>query len=341
MLNMDVEKRLEILKKNNPEIITEKEMTDLLNEKKNPSAYIGYAPTGKIHIGYFVTALKIKDFMDAGFKFTFMTADLHAHLDDLKTPWELLNARSEYYQEAMKAMLTSIGADIKKIKFVKGSDFEYDKKYVEETFRLVSTTTLARARRAAAEIVRFGDEPRLGGFLYPIMQSLDVSALKADVAYGGVDQRGAYMLAREILPELGYRKPVCLLTPLMPGLTGGKMSASIPASKIDIIDSSKDLQAKMNKAFCPAKQSENNGVLAYTRGIVFQLKDNMVIKRPEKFGGNISYDDYKKLEKDFVMGKIHPMDLKTALAKEVDELLEPVRKHFKSKEKLIKTAYPE
>ena len=338
---MDLEKRIQILKRNDPEIVTENEMLDLLNGKKSPSAYIGYAPTGKVHIGYFVPVLKMKDFIDAGFKFTFMAADIHAHLDDLKTPWELLGARTKYYQEAVTSMLKAVGADISKIKFVKGSDFEYDKKYVEDLLRLASRTTLARSKRAAAEVVRFGDEPKLGGFIYPLMQCRDIVSLDADVAFGGVDQRGTYMLAREILPELGYKKPIVLLTPLIPGLTGGKMSASVPASKIDINDSVEDVKSKMNKAFCPEKKVEENGVLAYTKCIIFQLKKQITIDRPTKFGGKVTYEKYEDLEKDFKEGKIHPMDLKATLAKEVNELLDAVRKHFKGKEKLISEAYPE
>ncbi|MBR9682258.1 MAG: tyrosine--tRNA ligase [Candidatus Aenigmarchaeota archaeon] len=336
---MDVEKKMEILRRNDPEIVTEKEMREVLT-KKNPSAYIGYAPTGKIHIGYFVPVLKMKDFLDAGFKFTFMAADIHAHLDDMKSPWELLDARSEYYSECIKAMLKAIGAKTNKIKFVKGSDFEYDDKYVEGVLRLVAKTTLARAKRAAAEVVRFGEEPKMGGFVYPLMQAMDVPALKADVAFGGVDQRGTYMLARDMLPTIGYKKPVCLFTPLIPGLTGGKMSASIPSSKIDILDTPEVLKSKMNKAFCPAKEVENNGVLAFAKGIIFQLNNSVTIERPAKFGGNTTYDSYEKLEKDFVKGKIHPMDLKLTLANEVGKLLEPVRKHFKGKQKLLDQAYP-
>ena len=337
---MDIEKKMALLKRNDPEIVTEKEMRELLQTKKNPSAYIGYAPTGKIHIGYFVPVLKMKDFLDAGFKFTFMAADLHAHLDDMKSPWNLLDARSKYYSECIRAMLKAIGAKTSKIKFVKGSDFQYDDKYVEGVLRLAATTTLARSKRAAAEVVRFGEEPKLGGFVYPLMQAVDVPALKVDVAFGGVDQRGTYMLARDALPTIGYDKPVCLFTPLVPGLTGGKMSASIPASKIDVLDTIDVVKSKMNKAFCPAKQVENNGVLAYTKGIIFQLRDSVTIERPAKFGGKTKYDSYEKLEKDFVKGKIHPMDLKAALAKEVDKLMDPVRKYFKGKQKLLNQAYP-
>ena len=241
---MAADNKLELIKTGVQEVVTDRELKDVL-KKKSPTAYIGYAPTGKMHIGYFVPVMKMKDFIDAGFKVTFLTADLHAHLDDLKTPWELLDARSKYYEESIKAMLKAVGSDPKKVNFVKGSSFQYDKDYIRDVLRMAAVTTLSRSKRAAAEVVRFGKEPKVGGFIYPLMQAEDVNALKADVAFGGIDQRGPYMLARDILPMIGHNKPACVFTPLLPGLTGEKMSASVPHSKIDILDSDKDVANKI------------------------------------------------------------------------------------------------
>ena len=47
------------------------------------------------------------------------------------------------------------------------------------------------------------------------------------------------------------------------------------------------------------------------------------------------------MEKDFAAKKLHPMDLKQAVAEEINKLLEPIRKKTKGKEELIKKAYPE
>jgi tyrosyl-tRNA synthetase len=51
-------------------------------------------------------------------------ADLHAYLDNMKAPWELLALRSEYYEQVIKAMLQSIGVPLEKLKFVKGTDYQ-------------------------------------------------------------------------------------------------------------------------------------------------------------------------------------------------------------------------
>jgi tyrosyl-tRNA synthetase len=310
-----------------------------LSKKKKPTAYIGFAPTGKLHLGYYIPVMKMKDFIDAGFEVTFLLADLHAHLDDLKSPWELLDARSTYYEEGIKALLKSVGGDPKKVRFVKGSSFEKKERYAEDMLRLAAMVTLSRARRAAAEVVRFGEEPKLGGFIYPIMQALDVAHLKADVAFGGIDQRGNYMLARDFLPEIGYAKPVCVFTPLMPGLAGaGKMSASVPQSKIDILDSEKDVEQKILNAFCPP-EVKDNGLLALFKHVIFRLRTKVTVERDAKYGGNAIFKNYEEMEKAYTGGKLHPMDLKKAAAKEINSLLDAVRKEFKNSD-IVKKAYP-
>ena len=64
-----------------------------------------------------------------------------------------------------------------------------------------------------------------------------------------------------------------------------------------------------------------------------------VIDRPEKFGGKLEFSTYEEIEKVFVKKELHPLDLKIALAKEVNNLL----KVFKDKklEKISKDGYGE
>lgn len=55
---------------------------------------------------------------------TILFADLHAYLDNMKAPWELLELRVKYYEQVIKAMLESIGVPLEKLKFVKGTDYQ-------------------------------------------------------------------------------------------------------------------------------------------------------------------------------------------------------------------------
>lgn len=341
---MDANQRLALIKRNTQEIVTEEELVKLLKKKKSPAVYLGTAITGKPHIGYFMWVLKLADFLKAGFKVKLLLADIHGALDNC--PWDLLDKRYEYYSIVIPAMFESVGVDIKNFEIVKGSDFQMSKKYIFDVLKMSTFASVHDCHKAASEVVKQSENPKLSGLIYPIMQSLDEQYLKVDIQYGGLDQRKILMFAREYLPKVGYNMRVEIMTPLIPGLTAsGKMSSSDKASKIDLIDSEKDVKDKINSAFCPEGIVENNGVLAFCRYVIFTIKqdknEEFLIERPEKWGGNLIYKTYEDLEKDFAAKKLHPTDLKQALAKEINTLLEPIRKKVEGKEDLIRKAYPE
>ena len=338
---MELKKRLELIKRNTIEIIKEEELNELLKIKKQPAVYLGTATTGKPHIGYFLWVLKLADFLKAGFKVKLLLADIHGALDN--TPWNILDYRYKYYSKIIPLMFKAIGTNISKFEIVKGSDFQLKKDYILDILKMSSYTSVSDAKRAASEVVKQSDNPKISGLIYPIMQALDEEYLKVDMQYGGIDQRKILMFARENLPKVGYKPRIEFMTPLIPGLTGSKMSASEESSKIDILDDQETVERKVNAAFCPEGEIENNGVLAFFKYVIFTLNNDqgkiLLIERPSKFGGNAKYKEYLDLEKDFKNKKIHPLDLKKTLAREINMLLEPIRKEFKDLD-LIKKAYP-
>jgi tyrosyl-tRNA synthetase len=341
---MNTDERVDLVSRHTQEVVKDEELRELF-EQGDPSAYIGYAPTGEMHIGHFTTMRKLADFLRAGVEVTVLIADLHAHLDDNKSPFDLLDARSAYYETAIEGMIESAGADPEDVEFVRGTDFQLDEEYTLEMYRMAAETTIARTQRAASEVVRESESPNLGGLIYPLMQTLDVKALDADIAYGGVDQRGIYMLSREVLPDHGGESPVCVFAPLLSGLSGGKMSASDAASKVNLTDSAEDVEEKIGQAYCPAGEVEDNGVLEYLDYLVFPIlaidDEPFVVERPEEYGGNLTYESYDEVEEDFVSGELHPADLKPAVATAISEVIDPVRTRLTDDPDLLAEAYPE
>jgi len=339
---MDLNQRFELVKRNTQEIVTEEELKKLLEEKEQPSVYIGTAITGRPHIAYFLWVLKLADFLKAGFKVKLLLADLHGALD--QTPWDLLEKRYVYYSLVVHKMFEAIGADITNFEIVKGSDFQKNADYFFDVLKMSTYATVHDAKRAGSEVVKQADNPKLAGLIYPIMQALDEEYLGVDIQYGGVDQRKILMFAREYLPKVGYNSRIEVMTPMIPGLIGEKMSASKEESKIDLLDDPKLVKSKLKKAFCPEGELENNGVLAFLKHILFLIKEDknetFIVKRPEKFGGDVEYKEYASLEKDYLDKKLHPADLKNALADEINKLLEPMQKDFDKINKVALEAYP-
>lgn len=335
--------KFELVKRNTQEIIGEEELKKLLKGKKKPVVYWGTAPTGRPHVGYFLPALKIADLLKVGFHVKILLADLHAALDN--TPWNLVEHRYDYYKAIIPLMIQAMGVDIKELEFVKGSEMQLKPEYVYDVFKMSSLVSVRDSRKAAAEVVKNieGDQAKLAGLIYPLMQAVDEQYLGVDAQLGGVDQRKIMVLARENLPKIGFNARIEIMNPMIPGLIGKKMSASDEKSKVDLLDDEKTINEKLKNAEMVAGDS-NNGVMAFLRYVIMVLKEDhnekFIIERPEKFGGNLEYLNYEKIEKDFVDKKLHPLDLKNAVAKEIFRLVEPIQKNRKNLDKLAKLAYP-
>ena len=341
---MTPEEKFELITKDLQEVVGKEELKELL-KKRDLKLYWGTAPTGRPHVGYLVPMLKIGEFLKAGCYVKVLLADLHAYLDNMKTSFELLEHRTKYYEELIRILLQSLGIDITKLEFIKGSEFQLTKEYTLDMYRMAVTASVAECKKAGAEVVKQTDNPKLGGLIYPIMQALDEQYLNVDAQFGGLDQRKIFMFAREFLPKIGYKARIELMNPMAPGLTGGKMSSSEEHSKIDLLDTPELVRKKLSKAYCPEGVLDDNGVMAWARLIIFKIKqmqnEPFIVERPEKWGGNLTYHSYEKLEQDFVSKQLHPQDLKIAMAKEINKILEPVRNYMADKQDLIKKAYPD
>ena len=146
------------------------------------------------------------------------------------------------------------------------------------------------------------------------------------------------------------------------------MSSSEQDSKIDLLEPASSVEKKVKKgqsflslslsnlnlflfifpAFCEEGTVENNGVLSFVKFVLFPLFSlknisTFVIKRPAKFGGDITFSSYEEVEKSFVEKTLFPLDLKAGVTDALNSLLEPIRQKFTSKElvELTKKAYPE
>ncbi len=340
----EIQAKLDLITGDLAETIGVEDLAPILAER-SVKIYWGTAPTGRPHLGYFVPMMKIADFLEAGCEVTVLLADIHAYLDNMKSSWELLEYRVQYYEFIIKEILNLVGVPIEKLKFIKGSTYQLNKDYQLDLLKISAMASLRDVQKAGAEVVKQVESPLMSSMLYPILQALDEQYLEADAQFGGVDQRKIFMFAREYLPKIGYKKRVHLLNTLIPGLgKSGKMSSSEPNSKIDLDDSDETIKEKINKAFALDGEVEGNGLLAILKFILFRKfkSDNrtFVVEREEKWGGNVEYSNYKDIEEDYKMQKLVAADLKPAVARELISLITPLRSKIEGMADLIAKAYP-
>lgn len=317
-----MEEKFDLVARGTTEIITEAELRELL-KKERPTAYCGYEPSGKIHFGHALTVQKLVDLQAAGARVIVLLADLHAYLNDKGTLEEIRRV-AEYNRHCFIAL----GLDPKRTEFLLGSDFQLKPEFSLDVLRMAVDTTLLRARRSMAEIARHLEDPDVAQVLYPLMQAVDMAHLDVDVAVGGIDQRKVHMVAREKLPALGYRKPVCVHIPLLHGLDGAAKMSSSKGNFIAIDDEPATIEEKVKKAFCPPKIVKDNPIIEYAEHVVLPALGRFRVSREAKHGGPLVIESAAELRKLYAAGKLHPTDLKAAVGAALVQVLEPVRRYF-------------
>ncbi|MEM2539055.1 MAG: tyrosine--tRNA ligase [Candidatus Bathyarchaeia archaeon] len=354
---MDVEERLNLIIRNAEEIVTVDELRSLLETVSRPKAYWGFECSGLMHIGMgLICGSKIKDIARAGFDFTIFLADWHSWINNkLGGVMENIRLCGEYFKQCFEALgVTSAGS----VRFVWASDIAGDIEYWEKVIRIAKSSSLLRVKRALTIMGRELDmaDIETAWIFYPCMQAADIFHLELDMACGGIDQRKAHMLARDVAEKTGWRKPICLHTPLLSGLQppaagfpegrfdedaklsekiGMKMSKSKPESCIFVHDHPDEIKAKIRAAYCPPKQEERNPILEHAKYIVFPELGYIEIPRPAKYGGPVTFERYGDLRDAYLRGEIHPLDLKNGVAEALVKILEPVREYFRRKPRLL------
>ncbi|KAJ1331291.1 tyrosyl-tRNA synthetase [Microdochium nivale] len=347
---MTPEESLALIKANLAEVLNAEIIDDVvLNQKRPLKVYWGTATTGKPHCGYFVPIMKIAEFLAAGCSVKILLADLHAYLDNMKAPLDLIEQRVLYYERIIKSLLKAVNVDLTKLEFVKGSSYQKSEAYTMDRFKLEGSTRISVAQKAGAEVVKQTADPFLGGLCYPLMQALDEEYLDVDAQFGGVDQRKIFTFALENLPKIGYKVRAHMMNSMVPGLgEAQKMSASEPDSKIDLLDSPETVAKKLKKAVCVPKKVEGNGVIAFVEHVLIRAlalknggKATFTVERRDEEA--IVYDDIAKLKADFEADVITPQSLKPAVTKVLNELLEPIRAEYAASadwQRISELAYP-
>ena len=128
---MDLDSKMGNIKRGTLEVVTEEELKSKI-KKESPVAYIGYEPSGSVHLGHAITVKKMIDLQNAGFKVKILLADLHAYLND-KGSLEEIEKISNYNMKCFRALGLSEDAE-----FILGSSFQTLEEY---TYKIYESCT--------------------------------------------------------------------------------------------------------------------------------------------------------------------------------------------------------
>ena len=344
---MDVQQKINLIKKVGEEILTEEDLRNLLETKKHPIAYDGFEPSGRLHIAQgILRAININHMTNAGCHFKMLLADWHAWANNkLGGNLDHIQTVGSYFIEVWK----SAGLNTDRVEFVWCSDFCSDETYWKKVLEIGRNTTLHRVIRTT-QIMGRTEQDTLSAaqIFYPCMQCADIFHLNVDITQLGMDQRKVNILARELGPKLNLWKPVAVHHHMLMGLSQPpqtqqtettetkldrtvalKMSKSNPDSAIFMDDTEEEVTRKIMKAYCPQKIIAENPLLDYTKYLLFERFPTITVTREEKYGGDTTYHTFDELSAAYQQGNLHPTDLKTTVATYLNRLLDPMRAHFK------------
>ncbi|KAL3581171.1 hypothetical protein D5086_015503 [Populus alba] len=331
---MSLEERFQLVRSVGEECIQEDELRNLLDKKPLPICYDGFEPSGRMHIAQGVMkTINVNKLTKAGCKVKIWIADWFAQLNN-KMGGDLKKIKTvgEYLIEIWKAVGMDIDGD--KVEFLWSSDEINSRahEYWPLVMDIARRNKLPRIMRCVQIMGRSEqDELTAAQIFYPCMQCADIFFLKADICQLGMDQRKVNVLAREYCDDIKRKnKPIILSHHMLPGLQQGqeKMSKSDPSSSIFMEDEEAEVKTKIKKAYCPPQIVEGNPCLEYINYIIFPWFHEFKVECNPENGGEKVYKTFEELVADYESGGLHPGDLKPALAKALNTILQPVRDHF-------------
>jgi len=287
-----------LLKRGVAEVITEAELLRLLNSGRILTLKQGFDPSAPdIHLGHVVGLRKLRQFQELGHKVTLIVGDWTARIGDpsgqsatrpMLSPHEIETNAQTYMEQFFKVV------DKDKTEVTWQSEW-YSRFTLDEVIKLTSKFTIAQllAREDFNKRYSSGNPISLTEMLYPLLQGYDSVAIKADVEFGGIDQKFNCLVGRELQQSTGQPPQQVFLVPLLVGTDGHqKMSKSLN-NHIGIAEPPREIYGK-----------------------VMSIPDSPIVDYFELVT-DVPEEEIAEFKKQLKTRSVNPMNLKKRLAHEI------------------------
>lgn len=293
----DQKKITELLTRGVAEAIDQKHLAAALASGKKLRIKLGIDPTSpNLHLGRAVVLLKLRDFQELGHQVVFIVGDFTGTIGDssdkeserpMLTAAQVRGNMKSYLQQAAKLL------DLKKAEVYYNSKWLSKLGYAEicrhaEQFSLTDFVARENIKRR----VEAGKRVSLREVLYPLMQGYDSIQVKADVELGGTDQRFNLLAGRTLQKNYGQPPQDILMTNLILGTDGRKMSSSW-GNTINFSDDPTDMFGK-----------------------VMSIPDNLIVSYFEHCT-RVPQERVKEVSRQLQDSRTNPRDVKMGLAAEI------------------------
>jgi tyrosyl-tRNA synthetase len=287
-----------LLKRGVSEIISEEELTKLLNSGKKLRLKEGFDPSSAdIHMGHMVGLRKLRQFQELGHQVVLIVGDWTAQIGDpsgasVTRPMLTAEKVKENAETYMKQFFRVVDREKTEVRWQSEWFGNFS---LADVIKLTSKFTVAQflAREDFNNRFKAGKPIAITEFMYPLLQAYDSVAVQADVEFGGQDQKFNFLVGRELQTMMGQRPQQCFMTALLIGTDGvHKMSKSL-GNYIGVDESPDEIYGK-----------------------VMALADNMIMQYFELLT-DVSDSELMDFKRQIAGNAINPMVLKKRLAVEL------------------------
>lgn len=294
----DIVEKLEKIKAGTEQIIPEEDFIKKLESGKTLKIKFGADPTSPdLHLGHAVVLSKLRQFQDLGYDILFLIGNFTAQIGDptgrskTRPPLTVQQIESNtktYFEQVTRVL------DPNKLKICYNADW-LNNLNARDMVTLCSKVTLSRLieREDFKNRIEKHQPISFHELLYPLFQGYDSVALFSDIELGGTDQTFNMLMGRFLQEQYGQEPQVIITLPILEGLDGhNKMSKSL------------------NNTIGLTETAEN----AY--GKLMSISDELMWRYYSVLLHK-TQDEINQMKLDVAESKVHPMDLKKAMAYDI------------------------
>ncbi|KYZ77644.1 tyrosine--tRNA ligase [Anaerosporomusa subterranea] len=294
-----VEHQLECIKRGVAEILPEASLVEKLRRSVATGTplrvKLGLDPTAPdIHLGHTVVLRKLKQFQDLGHQIIIVIGDFTGRIGD---PSGKSETRKQLTEEAIQVNARTYEEQIFRILDREKTEVVFNSSWLAplnfaDVVKLAAKYTVARMLEREDFSKRFKECRPISvhEFFYPLMQGYDSVALKADIEFGGTDQKFNLLMGRHLQEEYGQEPQIAIMMPILEGLDGvNKMSKSL-GNYIGINEAPTEIYGK-----------------------AMSIPDELMARYYELVT-DASNDELANIKLELTSGALHPRDAKMRLA---------------------------
>ncbi len=287
-----------ILRRGVAEIVPEEEFVARLRSGRPLRLKMGFDPTRPVvTLGWAVGLRKLRQLQELGHTVVLIIGDVTAQIGDPSGQSEtrpMLSAEEvEANAEAvLRQFFRLLDPQLTEVR--RQSEWFADFR-LQDVVRLAAHATVAQLlqREDFAQRYQQGRPIGLHEFIYPLLQAYDSVAVRADVEFGGTDQRFNILMGRELQPRFGQEPQCAFLMPLLVGLDGERKMSQSLGNYIAIDAPPHDMFGKL-----------------------MSLPDHLIVQYLELLT-DVPEEEVEAIARGLQERSLHPMEAKMRMAREV------------------------